>query len=62
MRRSFDKWSMKSQLRFRELVGQPIGSADIRVRFERGQHNDQYAFDGRGGTLAHAFYPHNNEG
>ena len=54
--RTLSKWSMHTNINFREV--RP-NDADIRIRFVRGSHSDSYPFDGRGGTLAHAFYPGN---
>ena len=56
---AFQKWSYESQLTFTELTE---GEADIMIKFYRGAHNDGYDFDGRGQSLAHAFYPHTNAG
>ena len=52
-------WQDASQLTFRETRS---SNADILIDFQRGYHSDGYPFDGRGGTLAHAFYPHTNTG
>lgn len=54
LKKAFDVWSSVSQLNFREVSSH---EADIIVSFERGQHGDGYAFDGRGVVLAHAFFP-----
>lgn len=55
LNKAFKVWSDVSQLNFREVNAND--NADIVVSFERGQHNDGYAFDGRGMVLAHAFFP-----
>lgn len=52
-------WQEASQLNFRETRDK---TADILINFRKGYHSDGYPFDGRGGTLAHAFYPHTNTG
>ncbi|XP_041749134.2 matrix metalloproteinase-28-like [Coregonus clupeaformis] len=55
-RKAFQLWSNVSALTFREVIQ---GSADIRLAFYKGEHNDGMgnAFDGPGGALAHAFFP-----
>ncbi|XP_069576501.1 LOW QUALITY PROTEIN: matrix metalloproteinase-28 [Brachyistius frenatus] len=60
VRAAFQVWSNVSGLVFQEA---PEGPADIRLAFYEGDHNDgaSNAFDGPGGTLAHAFLPRRGE-
>ncbi|XP_077167930.1 matrix metalloproteinase-28 isoform X2 [Paroedura picta] len=53
---AFELWSNVSSLVFWEATSD---SADIRLTFFHGDHNDgtDNAFDGPGGALAHAFFP-----
>ena len=53
------KWQAAANINFKEVQ---TNSADILVSFAPGQHGDPYPFDGRGGTLAHAYYPYKNFG
>ncbi|XP_034024074.1 matrix metalloproteinase-28 [Thalassophryne amazonica] len=57
---AFQLWSNVSGLVFQEALE---GPADIRLAFYEGDHNDgaSNAFDGPGGTLAHAFLPRRGE-
>ncbi|XP_047232236.1 matrix metalloproteinase-25 [Girardinichthys multiradiatus] len=53
-------WSDAAPLNFQQLQTDSSRSSadgDIRVSFDSLLHNDGYPFDGRGGTLAHAFFP-----
>ncbi|XP_010865467.2 matrix metalloproteinase-17 [Esox lucius] len=53
-------WSSKTPLNFHQLLSSrdhPNKEGDIRVSFQSSYHEDGYSFDGRGGTLAHAFFP-----
>ncbi|KAL3369718.1 hypothetical protein AABB24_006985 [Solanum stoloniferum] len=53
--RAFDRWSEVTPLSFTEIAS--FQSADIKIGFFTGDHNDGEPFDGPMGTLAHAFSP-----
>lgn len=57
---AFQLWSNVSGLIFQEVSQ---GPTDIRLAFFEGEHNDGTgnAFDGPGGSLAHAFFPFRGE-
>jgi len=50
-------WGQVSKLTF---TAKPAGHVDIRIIFQAGEHGDDEAFDGRGGVLAHAYFPFDN--
>uniref|UniRef100_A0ACB8FFR3 Uncharacterized protein n=2 Tax=Sphaerodactylus townsendi TaxID=933632 RepID=A0ACB8FFR3_9SAUR len=52
--KAFQVWSQVTPLTFRRILE---GNADIMVSFARRDHGDFNAFDGPGGTLAHAYAP-----
>ena len=51
---ALQKWSDAANINFKESQSD---DADFLVSFRSSYHNDPWPFDGRGGTLAHAFYP-----
>lgn len=53
IRSAFDQWSSVSPLTFTEIDT----AADIKIKFARGNHGENYSFDGLSGVLAHAYYP-----
>ncbi len=55
IQQAFNDWASHTELTFREVTGSE--KADFNLAFEYGNHTDGFPFDGRGGTLAHAFYP-----
>lgn len=59
IRDAFAQWADIVPLIFREV---DAGSADIRIQFGTGDHGDGSPFDGKGSTLAHAFFPPPNAG
>uniref|UniRef100_A0A8D2KWG2 Peptidase metallopeptidase domain-containing protein n=1 Tax=Varanus komodoensis TaxID=61221 RepID=A0A8D2KWG2_VARKO len=56
--KAFKVWSDVTPLQFRRTTR----PADIEILFASGAHGDGYPFDGRSGTLAHAFAPGWGEG
>eukprot|EP00257_Ricinus_communis_P004304 XP_002517411.2 metalloendoproteinase 3-MMP [Ricinus communis] len=53
--KAFQTWAANTHFRFTRV--QDYRAADITIGFHRGDHGDGSPFDGRGGTLAHAFAP-----
>ena len=54
MKQAFGMWEEATDLTFSLKSS---GSVHIEIRFERYEHGDGDAFDGPGGTLAHAYFP-----
>ncbi|XP_071965060.1 collagenase 3-like [Antedon mediterranea] len=54
LRRAFQVWSDVTPLVF---IKEDSGKVDIEVSFTGLRHTDRFYFDGKGGTLAHAFQP-----
>ena len=54
LRKAFSVWEKHSPIRFEWLE---TGLPDIEIRWEMEDHGDGDPFDGKGGTLAHAFLP-----
>jgi hypothetical protein len=50
---AFAAWANVTNLEFRQVSGK----ADINISFFRGEHGDNYPFNGTGMVLAHAFPP-----
>ncbi|CAF2595276.1 unnamed protein product [Rotaria sp. Silwood2] len=55
IQQAFDAWSQHIPLSVKEVCS--ACSANIVVDFGQTEHGDHYPFDGRGGTLAHAYFP-----
>lgn len=53
--KAFRVWATHIPLRFIKVSEQD--TPDIVILFAKGYHNDNTAFDGEGGYLAHAYYP-----
>jgi len=54
--RAFSEWAKYAKLTFSPGYS-AVGARTIAVLFASGVHGDPYPFDGRGGALAHTFYP-----
>ncbi|KAG1933418.1 matrix metalloproteinase-25 isoform X1 [Pimephales promelas] len=54
---AFKAWSDVTNLKFQAASSSEQNTSDIKISFTRSLHDDGYPFDGKGGTLAHAFFP-----
>ena len=54
-------WSIHTSIQFKETSE---STPDIWIKFfnDKNFHGDPFVFDGKGGSLAHAFYPHIGKG
>ena len=52
---AFLDWQKYSGLKFQ--MASNSETADLKIKFQSKDHDDGFPFDGRGATLAHAFYP-----
>ena len=57
---AFAMWAAETPLSFRRVSA--TANPDIRIKFASGSHGDSSPFGGRGGVLAHAYYPPPNSG
>lgn len=55
MQQAFNDWAKYAGLKFRRAA--PNKKADFKLEFASGDHKDGFPFDGKGPTLAHAFFP-----
>lgn len=55
--RAFAEWAKHAKLNFTQ-TSDPTAARTIGVLFGTRSHGDAYPFDGRGGILAHTFYPY----
>lgn len=56
MNNALIEWQTSFNITFVETT--ELEKADIKLSFLSGKHGDYYDFDGPGGILAHAYYPH----
>jgi hypothetical protein len=53
--KAFAIWENTTPLKFSKISSP--SEADIVIQFAEGDHGDGKAFDGKGGIMAHAFFP-----